>query len=152
MQYRYTLHHHVKSSANKAYAFFGINPSTADDRIDDQTFKKWLGFVSRWGGRGFIVGNAFEFRSTDVKVLHTINDPVGPLNNNYIDAIIHHADVLVPCWGNRKKLPRSSRSECDAMVTKLKASNKPIYALRLTVDGDPAHPLMVPYNTKLIAL
>jgi hypothetical protein len=152
MQYRYTLHRHVKSSAIKTSAFFGINPRTADNQVDEQTVKKCLGFVSRWEGKDFIVGNVFAFWSTDVKGLNTINDPVGPLNNGYIAAIIQHADVLVPCWADRKKLPRSLRQKCEAIMTALKVSKKPVYALRLTVDGDPAHPLMIPYNTKLIAL
>lgn len=55
-KYRYRLDRSVADSG-PVYAFFGVNPSTADASIDDATVRKWRGFISRWGGSRFIVGN-----------------------------------------------------------------------------------------------
>ena len=70
-KFRFRLERDV-SLYGKTYAFFGINPSTADATINDATVRKGLAFVTRWGGWRFIVGNVSPARSTDVKGLATI--------------------------------------------------------------------------------
>ena len=75
-KYRYRLDRMV-SDSGPVYAFFGVNPSTADASVDDATVRKWRGFVQRWGGSRFIVGNVFAYRATDVKELATAVDPFG---------------------------------------------------------------------------
>ena len=70
------------------YAFFGINPSTADAEVDDQTVKKWIGFAERNGGKGFIVGNVFAYRATDVNKLALCPYPVGIENPISLERII----------------------------------------------------------------
>ena len=76
-KYRYRLDRMV-SDSGPVYAFFGVNPSTADASVDDATVRKWRGFVQRWGGSRFIVGNAFAYRSTDVRQLAAVEDPSDP--------------------------------------------------------------------------
>jgi hypothetical protein len=51
------------------FAYFGVNPSTADATSDDATVRKWNGFTKVNGGRRFIVGNVSAFRATDVRAL-----------------------------------------------------------------------------------
>ena len=77
-KYRYRLDRMV-SDSGPVYAFFGVNPSTADASVDDATVRKWRGFVQRWGGSRFIVGNVFAYRATDVNELATAVDPFGDL-------------------------------------------------------------------------
>jgi len=132
------------------FAFFGINPSTADADTDDATVRKWNGFVSRWGGSEYIVGNCFAARSTDVKGLSSMDDPIGPRNDTFIKVICEQADILVPCWGSRNKIPERLRSRIDDVLSILKESNKPIKTFGLTKDGDPKHPLMLSYETQLV--
>ncbi len=131
-------------------AYYGVNGSTADDIEDDQTVKKWFGFTLRNGGRKFIVGNAFGYRSKDVKKLATVEDPVGPDNATHLRAIIDEADIHVPCWGDRGKVPRRLRHRFDELETLLRRSGKPIKIFGLTRSGDPMHPLMLGYDTPLI--
>ena len=69
--YRYRLDRTV-SDSGPVFAFFGVNPSTADASSDDSTVRKWRGFTQRWGGSRFIVGNVFAYRSTDVRQLATV--------------------------------------------------------------------------------
>ena len=148
--YRYRLERDV-AMEGPVYAFFGINPSTADASVDDATVRKWTGFVKRWGGSRFIVGNVWPLRSTDVKALATAPRWLGIMRDNerHILDIAKEANILVPCWGDRKKVPRAMHNEIDAMLSLLRATGKPLMHMGLTASGDPKHPLMLGYDTPL---
>lgn len=151
-RYRYFLlrkNLNVAPTHQLVYAFFGVNPSTADARLDDATVRKWIGFVRTWGGSSFMVGNVFAWRATNVKDLAKAADPVGPGNADAIAAIIQNADALVPCWGDRGKVPKALHAQIDATMALLVASGKPVLHLGTTASGDPMHPLMLPYTTPL---
>ena len=147
--YRYRLDRMV-SDSGPVYAFFGVNPSTADASVDDATVRKWRGFVDRWGGSRFIVGNAFAYHSTDVRQLATVEDAFGDLVGEYITNIINEADILVPCWGNTSKVPPSLRYAFGELMDALLSSGKPVKCFGLTASGDPRHPLMLGYSTPLV--
>jgi hypothetical protein len=148
-QYRYRLDRAV-AVAGPVYAFFGINPSTADANLDDATVRKWRGFVSRWGGSRFIVGNVFALRATDVKALATAPLPAGPENHEHLATIAREADVLVPCWGDSRKLPKHLRPDLVAVLDRLYLFRKPVKTFGFTKGGDPLHPLMLAYSTPLV--
>lgn len=149
-KFRFRLERDV-SLYGKTYAFFGINPSTADATINDATVRKWIGFVTRWGGWRFIVGNVSPARSTDVKGLATIlvSNDVWQQNIDHIKAIAAEADILVPCWGDQKKAPRHLADDFATVLRVLRATGKPVMTFGLTKDGHPKHPLMLGYDTEL---
>lgn len=147
--YRYRLERQVGPSG-PVYAFFGVNPSTADASLDDATVRKWIGFTTRWGASKFVVGNVFAYRSTEVGNLMTATDPGGPENWDQLRSIVADADILVPCWGDRKKVHRDLHPYFDAVKGLLKDSGKPVMHFGLTKDGDPKHPLMLGYKTFLV--
>lgn len=147
--FRYRLDRQVQL-AGHVFAFFGVNPSTAGAEIEDQTTMKWRGFAQRNGARVYIAGNPFAFRATDVRALAAADDPVGPENDAYLRQIIRDADILVPCWGNRAKLPPALRPNLDALADLLRGSGKPVKVFGLTRGGDPLHPLMLGYRTQLV--
>jgi len=149
-RYRYQLRREVDMFSDQVYAYFGINPSTADENVDDATVRRWIGFTERFNGRCFIVGNAFAYRATDVNKLASAIDPVGPDNNKNIMDIIDQADILVPCWGSKNKIPKKLHSRLDEVMCLLKESGKPVKSFGFTGSGDPKHPLMLSYKTKLI--
>lgn len=152
--YRYTLERDVcQPSAHGpiVFAYFGVNPSTADASIDDATVRKWRGFGKRWGATRFIVGNVYAYRATDVRALYTVGDPIGPENDHYLAKIIAEADILIPCWGDRGKLPSHLRGRLNEVTDRLVASGKPVVTFGLTKGGDPMHPLMLGYETPLMA-
>lgn len=147
--YRYRLDRKI-APAGPVYAFFGINPSTADANVDDATVRKWIGFCKRWGASRFIVGNAFAYRATDVRELAKAEDPHGPDIGDHITAIIEEADILVPCWGNTTKVPPKLQEFFDVLIDALVSSEKPVKCFGLTKAGDPMHPLMLGYSTPLV--
>ena len=146
--YRYRLERDV-ASGGLAFAYFGVNPSTADATTDDATVRKWKEITRRNGGRRFVVGNVFAFRATDVRALQVCADPVGPENARHLLEIAAEADVLVPCWGARGKLPRELHGRLAATLGLLRTTGKPIRCFGLTASGDPKHPLMLAYSTPL---
>lgn len=149
--YRYRLDRHV-GAGDRVFAFFGINPSTADADVDDATVRKWRGFSERLGAVRFIVGNVFAYRATDVGELCSAADPVGPEWRQHMEMIIEEADFLVPCWGARGKLKAPHlRDRLDLMLGSLRGTGKPLMCWGKTASGDPIHPLMLGYKTPLVA-
>lgn len=148
-RYRYRLDR-VIGPTGPVYAFIGVNPSTADATEDDATVRKWRGFVRLWGGSRFIVGNIFALRATNVRDLVSAEDPVGPENHRHVWRMCMEADIVVPCWGNREKLPPLSRWLVDKMNNTLMRTEKPLRTFGFTKGGDPMHPLMLPYSTPLV--
>lgn len=147
--FRYRLERPI-ADVGIVIAFFGVNPSTAGAEVDDQTTMKWRGFSRVLGARAYIAGNPFAFRATDVRALAAADDPIGPDNGRHIREIIADADVLVPCWGSRVKLPHPLRQHLDALATVIRHAGKPVRIFGLTKSGDPAHLLMLGYSTPLI--
>lgn len=148
-KYRYRLDRKIQDEG-AVYAFFGINPSTADANIDDHTVTKWGGFCKRWGASRFIVGNVFAYRATEVAELATVADPHGPELRQHIDEIIREADILVPCWGVTSKVPRALQGSFADLAAALRASGKPVKCFGHSKDGDPLHPQMLAYATQLV--
>jgi len=147
--FRYRLEREVQPDGI-VFAYFGVNCSTADHTLNDQTVRKWIGFTRGNGGRRFIVGNVFAFRSPYVTDLGRVVDPIGPENDAHIAGIIRDADVLVPCWGPRSKAPAKLRSRYDAVEALLLASGKPVKTFGLSKSGDPLHVLTLAYATELV--
>ncbi len=152
--YRYRLERDVADPdptgplAGKVVAFFGINPSTADAELDDATVRKWTGFCRRWGVGHFIVGNVFAYRATDVKELATATLRQSE-NLGHQWRIARDADILVPCWGDRSKIPKRLQPDLEDVLHKLRQEGKPVMHFGLTASGDPKHPLMLGYATPL---
>jgi hypothetical protein len=147
--FRYRLDRFVQECGLVA-AFFGVNGSTAGPIEEDHTTLKWFGFSARNNIRRYIAGNPFAYRAKDVRTLAKVADPVGPENARYLAEIIAEADILIPCWGRRDKVPRPLRHHFDVLKAALVASGKPIRIFGLTDGGDPKHPLMLGYDTPLI--
>jgi hypothetical protein len=132
------------------YLYSGINGSTAGVEEEDQTTMKWRGFTLRNNGRKYIAVNPFGRTATDVRELAHVADPVGPANSRHVAEAIAEADILVPCWGSRAKIPARLWHHLDAMRDLFFASGKPVKVFGFTASGDPKHPLMLGYNTPLI--
>ena len=152
--YRYRLERSVGMDG-PVFAFFGINPSTADATENDPTVRKWIGFTKTWAGSRFIVGNVWPLRSKNVKALATATKwkHIDRENWQHLEQMVAEADVLVPCWGDRGKVPRAMHNDLDRLrawlVTQGQATGKPVRCFGLTKGGDPMHPLRLAYSTEL---
>ena len=132
--------------------FIGCNPSTADAFEDDATVRKWNGFARKLKLKKYIVINLFAYRATDVKELQNANDVFGHGFERYYLNAITEADIIIPCWGSRHKIPQRFNSYINDTIRFLSFLTKPVYVFGLTKSGDPKHPLMLPYTTPLVDL
>lgn len=122
-------------------AWCGLNPSTADHEIDDQTIRKETWFTRAWGFGGFVKVNASAFRSTDPKNLTAEHFD----NEANLSAILHLTEgrPLILCWG--ASFPKAAAGKVAELARQLRGE-RDCYHLGLTKDGHPRHPLFLPYE------
>lgn len=120
--------------------FIGLNPSTADETLDDPTIRRCIGYAKDWGYGGLLMTNIFAYRSTDPRGLLTVEDPIGPDNDKALLKCFLEVDLAIAAWGVHGTLV-----ERDKRVRELLA---PLHYLRLTKAGHPAHPLYLPKALK----
>jgi hypothetical protein len=142
-EYRYALSRVWNPSAKKV-TFIGLNPSTADENIDDPTIRRCIGFSKSWGGGSLQMINLFAFRSTNPKDLLTAIDPIGSENDKWILHITNNSDIVVAAWGNHGSLNGRDRYVLGLI-------DKKIYALTITSKNMPGHPLYLPKNSTLLS-
>ncbi len=141
--YRYQLGVTWKSGAGQLN-FLMLNPSTADEFKNDPTVERCCRRARQMGFGSLVVTNIFAWRSTDPFALYELPEPVGVRNDQ---AILHTArfSKLVICgWGNHGKL----QNRGPAVLELLKSAGHKPHFLRLTKDGNPEHPLYIPYSAQ----
>jgi hypothetical protein len=124
--------------------FLMLNPSTADAFALDPTNRRCVGFAQAWGFGRLVTTNIFALRSTDPKVLRSVADPIGDLNDATILNAARSADLVVVAWGNHGAfLDRGAQ-----VAGILHAEGLTLHHLRLTGVGHPGHPLYVAATTR----
>jgi len=116
-----------------------LNPSTADDKIDDPTVRKCIAFCKAWGAGGLCVVNLFAFRCSKPEKLRQVLNPVGAECDQYIRAALD-APRVIAAWGAIHKAFARREREVLAILAK---SGKVIECLEVTSGGHPRHPLYV---------
>jgi hypothetical protein len=124
-------------------AFVGLNPSTADEREDDPTIRRCIGFAKLWGYGGLLMLNMYAFRSTKPGKMwekHRNGGDIVGGKQNYVEAMQNYiaefdVEQVIAAWGS-DKLTRH--------VTFKTASWK-LDCLKINDDGQPGHPLYLPY-------
>ena len=150
--HRYSLWRKIADKGPR-YTFIGVNPSTANGQAEDATTRKWRGFMERWGGSEYRAVNLFSAIATDVKELRDLEpcELRGHLWHDYVADAINWCDIIVPCWGSRSKLHKSLHGLVDDFQEEYLSLE---YAMCFgkVASGDPKHPLMLGYDTKLVPM
>lgn len=131
-KYRYVLTR-IWDETKPTVVFIGLNPSTADEEVDDKTIRKYIGYAKRWGYGKLIMVNLFAFRSTDPSMLKRVEDPVGPDNDSYIQKCVSESNLVIACWGNHGKLLNRDKVLMDSLPN--------LVCLKRNKNGTPHHPL-----------
>lgn len=131
-RYRLARYFNDKGIDGKMLLFIMLNPSTADAVENDPTVTRCINYAKEWGFDGLIVGNVYAYRSTDPKGMKAVPDPVGPENEAYLCDIHTEASMTVCAWG-RHGISREYRIK--------ELLDGDLWALKLTHDGHPQHPL-----------
>lgn len=139
--WRYTLEREWDAALPRVM-FVLLNPSTADEKHDDPTNRRGMGFARKWGYGSIVFTNLFAFRTPYPKELRKADDPVGPRNDSVIVQQAELADKVVLAWGTHGVY----RDRDQEVLELLKPFS--LFCLRLTKAGHPYHPLYLKAKTK----
>jgi len=137
--YRYTLTR-LWDEAKPTLLVIGLNPSTADETIDDPTIRRCIGFAKRWNFGTLLMGNIFAFRATDPKIMKVHAEPIGEDNDIWLIRMNQKADMTILAYGNHGKHLKRHQAI-------IKLISEP-YCFKVTKGGMPSHPLYLPYTDK----
>lgn len=146
-RYRYWLIR-VWDDALPLLCVIGVNPSTADEKDNDPTIRKTIGFATRLGFGGVLMLNVGAYRATDPRDWKRADDPFGEANT--VSDLVYYiekfgATRVVAAWGkNCSTHPGLARAKAiEAGIPDLQCWGK-------NGDGTPKHPLMLAYSTELV--
>lgn len=121
-----------------------LNPSTADENVDDNTLRRCQFFAKQEGFGEMVMTNLFAYRATDPKEMKKQHDPVGVDNDRHLLELAHGAEMVICAWGGNGKFKARDRAVLKLLET------KPLYCLRITENGFPEHPLYLPSSLRAI--
>jgi len=139
-RYRYLLWR-AWGDAGRFALFILLNPSTADQETNDPTVERCERRARALGFDGLLVANLFALRSTHPGILRLDPAPMGPRNGAAISLAQQLAAQTICGWGAHGCCRRRGQALCEEL-------RRPLYHLGLTRDGQPRHPLYVPYSVR----
>lgn len=155
-KYRYTLERVWDKDCDNRFVVIGLNPSTADEKVDDPTIRRCVSFAQSAADQfrrrigGLIMLNLFAYRSTDSRVLRRLPNEaaIGEFNDQYIDNALRWPGLklVVAAWGTRADNP--ARAQAVRRMIHLRGFL--LWTFGFTKKGHPKHPLYLPSNTKLV--
>ena len=140
-KYRYALSR-TWDGKKKTVLFIGLNPSTADEKIDDPTIRRCINYAQNWGYGSLLMVNLFAYRATIPTELKNVKNPIGNDNDLHITELLKKADLAVAAWGNEGSLLNRDK-EVKKIIPNL-------MCLKINKSGQPAHPLYQKKDLKLI--
>lgn len=145
-KYRYALWRTWEKGGGHVL-FVGLNPSTADEEVDDPTIRRCIGFAKRCGFGGIYMLNLFAYRATNPKeLMRAPVNPIGDDNNLYLRKYHQPQGLNIACWGNHGLL----MNRADEVIELL--GKESLSCLGVTKTGQPKHPLYLPKDTNPMAL
>lgn len=166
-RYRYALDRSGWLGGTGSVLFVMLNPSTADAEHDDPTIRRCIRFAQDWGYARLSVANLYAYRATKPADLTPLGPAAigeetsrgsvghiaryGPIYRNHNDDWIRRltmtADRVIVAWGaNAGPVPGRANEVADLIAVHGGCS----YALGVTKDGHPRHPLYVRADAELI--
>lgn len=151
-RYRYTLWRRVPVTFNfeerdgrrNALQVIGLNPSTADEKVNDPTVRRCIDFASRWGFSWMCMTNLFGYRATDPRDMQKQKDPFGDDNFTLVQKVAEECDMILCAWGAHPRMCGIDK----IMLDMLEPQKEKFRHLGLTKNGKPRHPLYVQRDTK----
>ena len=140
-KYRYALSR-TWNGKKKTILFIGLNPSTANEKIDDPTIRRCINYAQNWGYGSLLMVNLFAYRATMPSELKNVKNPIGNDNDLHSIQLSKKADIAVAAGGNEGSL--LSR---DKEVKKILPN---LMCLKINKSGQPSHPLYQKKDLKLI--
>lgn len=144
-RYRYWLLR-VWNAKLPVVGIIGVNPSKANERDNDHTIRKDIGFASRLHFGGLLKINVGAYCATDAREWRRVADPIG--DENSVQHLLKYLEqfevrTVIAAWG---KNGNYFIGRCEAIVREIPN----LFCLGMNDDGSPRHPARLPYSTPLI--
>ena len=157
MNYRYRLYRNlIAELSDKALLVCMLNPSTADDEVNDPTIDSVCRLAKNNGFSKLLVINLFAIRATEQQNMWMHKDPIGPENwdtwQRVLEELDPAKDVVALAWGRPPKksyIDKYAEALTQASY-QLSQWNGKIMTWITNVDGSPRHPLYIKADTLLI--
>jgi hypothetical protein len=149
-QYRYTLMRRWDGFGNGVAMFIGLNPSTADETVDDPTIRRCINFAKLWGCSELCMTNLFAFRATDPSVMKAQQWPQSEpsmleRNDLFLLQKAKESKVVVAAWGTHG----AHLSRAFFVTSAFWDAGIALQCLGRNKDGSPKHPLYLAANSQL---
>ncbi len=141
-RYRYLLVRRVARN-DRIALFVMVNPSTADEREDDATIRRCMGYARSWGYGWLYVCNLSPYRATDPRdLVATGAEPaeVWDYNLALLKTAAAAAEIVIVAWGANGR----HENRAERVLEALAQSGAEINCLATTKGGYPVHPLRQP--------
>ncbi|ARE40335.1 hypothetical protein RGUI_2194 [Rhodovulum sp. P5] len=147
-RYRQTLSRDwtPEGQAPRTILFVGQNPSVARADVSDPTCDKELRFARRWGFTRYVKVNMLDWRATSPKDVP--HDPKVARSVENLPAILREASQAEEILLAYGKLHKRYAPIVEETLTALRATGKPLMALKLNKDGSAQHPLYIRGDTE----
>lgn len=140
-------------SERKTVCFVLLNPSVADENVNDPTIEKLIRYGVAWGFQRLAVVNVYAIIETDSKKLAVKRaldeEIVGDHNMAFLETELGNADKIVCGWGNEG----AYRNDVIHALLGPDGLNKRAWCFKKNLNGTPVHPLyqrdaaeLVPYE------
>lgn len=144
--YRFALCRAVPDPVlNGAVLFVMHNPSTADASRDDPTIRRCAHYAFDWGYGHLTVGNVNPTRATKPEDATMPPAEILAQNDEHLASLTIWADLVIAAWGAAAPLELTERA--FKVITKI----RPMKVLKLTVAGQPRHPLYLRTSLQPVA-
>ena len=147
-RYRYMLERKVAPmfDVGRLCTFIMLNPSTADETVNDPTITRCVDFTRRWGYDVLRVVNLSPLRATDPQDMIAAGPEPADIWANNLGWIVQEcrwSDKVIAAYGTHG----GAEGRDAKVLAALAAEHIEISVLGLTKGGYPKHPLYVPAET-----
>ncbi|SRR5579884_90449 len=132
-RYRYLLWRRWRRE-QRLLTFVMLNPSAADETVDDPTIRRCAGFARDAGFAGIRVVNLFAFRTSEPRSLRGLSEPADARNVSFLESALSEPGPVCAAWGNNG-WPHAAR------LTERLRHRPDTHCLGRTKQGQPKHPL-----------
>lgn len=155
-RYRYTLTRDIPGCDGPPVLFLMLNPSKAGTSKNDPTATRCMGFARRENAHQLWIGNPFALVATKpddirITVRHKPEAAIGPENDWFLRSMVERirqtGGKVVAAWGAHA----FAQPRINEMLDMLEArfDDLELWALGVTVDGHPRHPLYLAGESRL---
>lgn len=126
--------------------FIGLNPSTANESVNDPTIRSVARIAKANGYGGFYMMNCWAYISTDPEKLrdHRFNELICEWNDNMLTTTKAKCNDVVFAWGSFDIVKETGR---DKELMEMFPNAK---ALSVNKNGSPKHPLYCKSDTAFV--